>query len=317
MESVERIKHVLLTLYPMRKSVGQKAMFREWLVKELKHDGYRVREERYGKTNGSVNVIAGDPEKATVFLMAHYDTPSIMLLPNFVSPTNVAAHLLYHFFAAFLLMAAALVLSFVITFPINQPKLTFPLFVILALALLFFTAFGPANRNNANGNTSGVAALLAIAHELRGDKRVCLVFLDNSERGFLGAKSFRRKHLSVSESCLFFNFDCVGDGEHLLFMPSKLSRWDADLVNALVDAFPPEGKRQSHVLDQGRIYYPSDHRKFKFHVAVCACRRLAGLGYYIPRLRSRRDTVLEEENLTYLTEGFLRFLPLYLKNQGK
>ena len=94
MESVERIKHVLLTLYPMRKTVGQKAMFREWLVKELKHDGYRVREERYGKTNGSVNVIAGDPEKATVFLTAHYDTPSIMLLPNFVSPTNVAAHLL-------------------------------------------------------------------------------------------------------------------------------------------------------------------------------------------------------------------------------
>ena len=50
METVERIKNTLLTLYPVRKTTGQKAMFREWLVKELKHDGYRVREERYGKT---------------------------------------------------------------------------------------------------------------------------------------------------------------------------------------------------------------------------------------------------------------------------
>lgn len=63
------------------------------------------------------------------------------------------------------------------------------------------------------------------------------------------------------------------------------------------------------------MYYPSDHRKFKFHVGVCACRHLAGLGYYIPHLRSRRDTVLEEKNVAYLTEGILRFLPLYLDKQ--
>ena len=315
METVERIKNILLTLYPVRKTTGQKAMFREWLVKELKHDGYRVREERYGKTNGTVNVIAGDPDKATVFLMAHYDTPSKMLLPNFVSPTNVPAHLIYHFVAAFLLMVIALVLSFVITYPINQPKLTFPLFVILALALLFFTAFGPANRNNANGNTSGVAALLSMAERLGGNKQVCFLFLDNSERSFLGAKSFRKKHLAAADNCLFFNFDCVGDGEHMLFMLSKLCRWDADLINALLDAFPQEDGCRSHVLDKGMMYYPSDHRKFKFHVAVCACRRLAGLGYYIPHLRSRRDTVLEEKNLAYLSEGILRFLPLYLSKQ--
>ena len=57
----------------------------------------------------------------------------------------------------------------------------------------------------------------------------------------------------------------------------------------------------------------SDNRKFKFHVVVCACRHLAGLGYYIPHLRTRRDTALDEDNIAYVAEGLARFLPLYLE----
>ena len=313
MRSTAETKEVLLKLFPVRRSGAQKADFREWLAREMKGAGYRCKEERYGKTNGSVNVVAGDPDRATVFLVAHYDTPSRMLVPNFVSPTNVPAHFLYHFVTAFLLLALALVVSFAVTFPINQPKATFPLFVLLALGVLFWTAFGPPNRSNANGNTSGVAALLAIAARVPRDKRVCFVFLDNSERNFLGAGAFRKQHMAAGDNCLFFNFDCVGDGDHFLFLLSRVCRWDGDLINALLDAFPAAGEKQAHVLDKGMMYYPSDHRKFKFHVAVCACRRLAGLGYYIPHLRSRRDTVLEVANIDYLAEGMARFLPLYLK----
>ena len=119
--------------------------------------------------------------------------------------------------------------------------------------------------------------------------------------------------MAAGDNCLFFNFDCVGDGDHFLFLLSRVCRWDGDLINALLDAFPAAGEKRAHVLDKGMMYYPSDHRKFKFHVAVCACRRLAGLGYYIPHLRSRRDTVLEVANIDYLAEGMARFLPLYLK----
>lgn len=172
---------------------------------------------------------------------------------------------------------------------------------------------GPANRSNANGNTSGVLALLAIAKALPHNKRVCLVFLDNNERNLLGASAFRKKHPGAASNSLFFNFDCVGDGEHLLLMPSKLSRWDESLLSALNKAFSDEGTVHAKVLTQGLVYYPSDHRKFKFHVAVCACRRLAGLGYYIPRLRTKRDTVLSLDNITAITEGIGRFVPLYLE----
>ena len=317
METIEKYREILLTIFPVRKTAAQKADFREWLRKELKHAGYRPKEETYGRFNGSVNVVAGDPDRATVFLTAHYDTASRMLVPNFISPTNVAAHVLYHFLFAIVLMAAAVVLSFVITFPINQPGLTLPLFLVLALLILYLSAFGPANPSNANANTSGVLTLLAIAKAIPKDKRVCFVFFDNNERNLLGAKAFKREHSRAAESCLFLNFDCVGDGEHMLLMPSKYSRWDENLIAALTDAFPETEAVKGRILDKGLVYYPSDHRKFKFHVGVAACHRLSGLGYYIPHLRTKKDTVLSAENVAYLTEGISRFLPAYWEEQDK
>src|SRR5699024_5350157 len=96
---------------------------------------------------------------------------------------------------------------------------------------------------------------------------------------------------------------------------SKYSRWDQELIAALEEAFPDGETVHPKVLTQGLIYYPSDHRKFKFHVAVCACRRLPGLGYYIPWLRTRRDTRLSLDNIACLTEGIGRFIPCYLREK--
>lgn len=305
-------KQYLLTVHPIRKTALQKEEFRRWAMGELKRSGWRAREETYGKFNGSVNLIAGDPDGAEVFLCAHYDTGSRMVAPNFVSPTNVAAHVAYHFTAGLLLVVLAFAVSLAVSFPLNQPGLMLPLFLILAVGLLWFTAFGPANGNNANGNSSGVLALLALADALPRDRRVCLLLLDNNERNLLGASAFRKRHINAAESALFIDLDCVGDGEHLLLMPSRSSRWDAKLLAALEEAFSDARGVSPHVLSKGLQYYPSDNRKFKFHVAVCACRYLAGLGYYIPHLRTKRDTVLEERNIAYITECMAQFLPLYL-----
>ena len=315
MEDIGHLKKYLLTVHPVRKTVGQKAEFRQWLLRELKRAGWRAGEETYGKLNGSVNVVAGDPERAEVFLCAHYDTGSRMLVPNFVSPTNVPAHVCYHLVAALVLVAGAFLLSFAVSFPLGQPKLMLPLFLILAVAALWVAAYGPANQNNANGNSSGVLALLAAAKEMGFDKRVCLVFLDNNERTLLGASAFKKKHAEQASKRLFINLDCVGDGADLLLIPSKYSRWDAGLIEALEAAFPEGEEMRPHVLTRGLQYYPSDGRKFKFHVDLCACRYLAGLGYCIPHLRTKKDTVLEEGNAAYIARSLARFLPRYLDGE--
>ena len=312
MEEIANLKKYLLTVHPVRKTGGQKKEFRQWLLRELKRAGWKAGEETYGKFNGSVNIVAGDPERAEVFLCAHYDTGSRMLVPNFVSPTNVLAHVCYHLAAAMGLAAAALLLSFAVSFPLNQPKLMLPLFLILAVAGLWFAAYGPANQNNANGNSSGVLALLAAAKEAGFDKRVCLVFLDNNERNLLGAAAFKKRHIERAGENLFIHLDCVGDGDNLLLLPSKHSRWDAALLEAIQEAFPEEDGMHPRLRDKGLHYYPSDNRKFRFHVAVCACRYLAGLGYYIPHLRTKKDTVLEERNIAYIARCMARFVPLYL-----
>lgn len=316
MEGIDSLKKYLLTVHPVRKTGAQKREFRQWLLRELKRAGWKAGEETYGKWNGSVNVVAGDPDRADIFLCAHYDTGSRMLVPDFVSPANVLAHICYHLAAALALAAAAFLLALAVSFPLDQPGLMLPLFLVLAVAALWLAAYGPANQSNANGNSSGVLALMAAAREVRPGKRVCLVFLDNNERSLLGASAFKKRHIDKASQCLFIDLDCVGDGEELLLIPSKYSRWDGPLLEALEASFPEGEEMRPHVLSKGLQYYPSDNRKFKFHVTVCACRYLAGLGYYIPHLRTKRDTVLKEENIAYLSQGIARFLPLYLDKKA-
>lgn len=317
MEGIDSLKKYLLTVHPVRKTGAQKKEFRQWLLRELKRAGWKAGEETYGKWNGSVNVVAGDPERASVFLCAHYDTGSRMLIPNFVSPSNVLAHICYHLTAALALFAAAFLLALAVSFPLNQPGLMLPLFLVLAVAGLWLAAYGPANQNNANGNSSGVLALLAIARAAGFDKRVCLVFLDNNERNLLGAAAFKKQHGEKASQCLFINLDCVGEGEELLLIPSRYSRWDGALLEALEASFQEGEGVRPHVLSKGLQYYPSDNKKFKFHVTVCTCRYLAGLGYYIPHLRTKKDTTLEEGNISYIARSLARFLPQYLDVEEK
>ena len=312
MEGVEYYQNYLSTVLPVRRTAGQKSEARQWIMRELKRSGWKAHEESYGKFNGSVNIIAGDPDKAEVFLCTHYDTGSRMVIPNFISPTNVLAHVLYHAMAAVALFAAAFLVSLAVCFPLNKPAWMLPLFLVLAVAALWLAAFGPANKSNANGSDSGVLALLALAGEAAYDKRVCLVLFDNNERNLLGASAFKKKHIEAASSRLFLDLDCLGDGDSLLLLPSKHSRWDGPLLDALAEAFP-EGEEARPVLrTKGLHYYPSDNRRFKFHVAVCACRYLAGLGYYIPHLGTKKDRLLRTENVTYAARSLARFLPLYL-----
>ena len=200
MEGIDSLKKYLLTVHPVRKTGAQKREFRQWLLRELKRAGWKAGEETYGKWNGSVNVVAGDPDRADIFLCAHYDTGSRMLVPDFVSPANVLAHICYHLAAALALAAAAFLLALAVSFPLDQPGLMLPLFLVLAVAGLWLAAYGPANQSNANGNSSGVLALMAAAREVRPGKRVCLVFLDNNERSLLGASARSEEHTSELQS---------------------------------------------------------------------------------------------------------------------
>ena len=84
----------LLENHPVRKTKKQKEAFRSWLIGEAAAMGYTAQEEK-AKGYASTNLVVGDPETAKVTYTAHYDTPPVMPIPNFITPTNIGIYLLY------------------------------------------------------------------------------------------------------------------------------------------------------------------------------------------------------------------------------
>ena len=313
METIKALSQQILKEFPVRKSAREKAEFRQWLIKRLKKSGYTVEEESYGM--GTRNIVAGRPETAELVFTTHYDTGPRGV--SFVSPTNLILTVAVPVVTVLVITALCFVLSVLPTFLLNAPGATVPLFVALMFFSLWLMVRGPANPNNANCNTSGVVTVLAIAQALPKPMRrhVAFVFFDNGEAGMAGASKYKRKHSAEVEHQVIFNFECVGDGEHILLMPSKKSRWDGFLLQQLDECYVGEGEKTFKQTIEGLIYYPSDHRKFPFHVAVAAFHRKKGVGYYLTRIHTPKDTVLDEQNILLLRDGTLRLIEAYYNQE--
>jgi hypothetical protein len=178
------------------------------------------------------------------------------------------------------------------------------------IGMMLLLLAGPANKQTANDNTSGVTVLLdtmlAMPSELRD--QVAYVFFDLEEAGLFGSASYRAKHKKQTREQMVLNFDCVSDGDHILFVPRKGARSYAPL---LAEAFPEScGTLTRQICCRG-VFYPSDQANFPCGIGVAALKKSRRFGIlYMDRIHTRRDTVYEEENISYLTEGCIRLASL-------
>ena len=185
-----------------------------------------------------------------------------------------------------------------------DPTLSLWVFEITLFSILFFIMFGPANKHTANDNTSGVTALLdlmiAMPEELRA--YAAFVFFDCEETGLVGSSAFAKKHKEAHLKPLV-NFDCVSDGNHILFAMRK----DAvTYASMLKEAFPENESCKVEILSKG-VFYPSDQAKFKKGIGVAALKKSKHGGIlYMDRIHTKRDTVYREENIDFLTKGAIR-----------
>ena len=300
--------------FPARRKAKEKEMFRTWLVWELREMGYSVSlqsSESALQTRGSAtNVVVGDPEQAKLILTAHYDTGVKELFPPLIAPTRPVTFTLYQALTPVLMLLVSFLLSFGITFALNEPFMTLPLFLIFLLAMLCYPKFGPDEMRNANDNGSGVAALLETAKNITPRYRgnVCFVFFDCGAQGMQGARGFRRKYPVTREKNVI-NLDCVGQGDELLLLPSKYSRWNGELLDLINESFAevemPEGKSVLLKTD-GLVYYPSDNRKFRYSTAVCAVKKVSGFGRCITPHSD--GGAIDEGNLRILSEGLAKLV---------
>lgn len=304
--------------FPVRKNAAQKAAFRARLGELLAADGWPVQTEHSGKVLKTNNVVAGNPDTARLVLTAHYDTPARMPFPNFIAPRNLAANILYQL----ALVAVVFILSFCVSFVVRHLGgsglwLSAANLVFLLLFLWLLMA-GPANPHNANDNTSGVLTLLEMAHALPKEQQqhVALVFFDNEELGLVGSGTFCVRHPKVNRVPLL-NFDCVGNGDTLLFVLPRADRKNAVWQDALKAAFPEKDNNQAIIDASPLTIYPSDQLHFTRGVGVAAMISAPLVGYYLPWLHTPRDTVLQQENLLYLRSGCLALLSSWPKDGWK
>lgn len=174
---------------------------------------------------------------------------------------------------------------------------------------LFYPKYGKSETNNKNANTSGVVALLEVAKALtpryRGE--VCFLFLDGGTQGGKGAKRLIHAHPELKKKSVVV-LDCVGEGDELLILPGKASRWNDKLLDAILEQFSNSEKKTCFLKTDGLVHYPSDNRAFMGGTVICACKKVKGFGRCI---LPRKATGIDEENLSLLCDGLCKLVMYY------
>lgn len=301
----------LLREFPIRKSKSQKAAFRDWLCRALREVGFDPKVEESRGLVHSANVVAGEVDTAELVITAHYDTCAVLPVPNFITPRNPVAFLAYQLLLTVVILTLA-VGAEVLVLRLFDPPMWVALAVVYAVLLfiIWWMLAGKANKSNVNDNTSGVITLLEAALSLPEEQRskVAFVFFDNEEKGLFGSAAFYKKHKAIMKDKLLLNFDCVSDGNHILFFPSKTLKKDSATLARLERAFPSAGEKQVEIPTKGFAAYPSDQKHFPRGVGVAALNRAKVIGYYLGRIHTGRDTVMDERNIELLRLGVLSLL---------
>ncbi len=303
---------IVFERYQVRKTKKQKAEFRAYATEYARAEGYVVHEEP--GSLGSVNLVVGDPRTARVTFTAHYDTCARLPFPNFITPLNIGWYLLYQLLLVVVILGSAVVLELGVLHTMTAlgalpvwasfcGRLVYAAALITELVLMMA---GPANPHTANDNTSGVTAVLDLMAALPRDKRreVAFILFDLEEAGMFGSAGYYALHKSAMKDKLLINFDCISDGDTMLFAVRKKA---ADAVPALEAAFPPDGGHDVKIVTKG-AFYPSDQAQFPRGVGVAALKRSKGGTLYMDRIHTVKDTVYEEANVAYLVAGSVRLV---------
>lgn len=297
----------ILRDWQVRKTKEQKTRFIAFLQERL--PGLRVEE---GGLPRCRNLVLGDPESADVVFSAHYDTCARLPFPNFITPKNFAIYLLYQLLILLPFFALGALAAFVlIRLGVFEPMAVMLGWFAAFGAILYVFLLGPANPHTVNDNTSGVLMLCELIEALDEDERArcAFVFFDHEESGLFGSSFFASKHKKAMKGRLLINFDCVSDGDELLFVQSGRAKRCAGA--ALAEAFSPTADKRSIITGPLGAFYPSDQVNFPCGVGVAAMNRSPLLGLYMSRIHTARDTVCDERNFSFLVEGARRFLRRY------
>ena len=293
----------ILDRWQVRKTKQQKTDFIGFMKKNFSD----MKIEEGGRIIKSRNLVIGDVQKADFILTAHYDTCAALPFPNVLSPTNMVFTLFYNILICLPFFAVMAIIFRLLSFMTDDFLIRYWISFAVMLVLLFAVFMGgKPNKHTANDNTSGVITLLELMNRLSPEQkeRTAFVFFDNEENGMLGSAFFAKKYKGCLADKLVINFDCVSDGDHILVAMNNESKKRIDPI--VRDAFVPENGKAVYV--SSNAFYPSDQIMFPVSIAVAALKRKKGIGLYLDRIHTKRDTVFDESNIEYICEKIASLL---------
>ena len=288
----------ILESYQVRKTKKQKTAFIDFMKTQIPE--LKVEEEKFPKCR---NLVVGDLVGARVVFTAHYDTCAALPVPNLITPKNILFTLLYGILLVIPLLALSVGATFLVGFLTSSFWLSYFTFLIVMLGLASLMIVGKPNKHTVNDNTSGVITLCELMEALSEEQRAkaAFVFFDHEETGLLGSSIFRIHHKEEMQDKLLINFDCVSDGDHLMLVLSKKAE---PQYRACVEAaFPPQEGKEILIEKAAKVFYPSDQMGFPQTIAACALKKSKVLGLYMDRIHTRRDTVMDEQNIEIFCSG--------------
>lgn len=294
----------ILNAHPIRKTKEQKQSFRSDVLAYIRELGYDCHMEPCG-ADGQ-NIVFGSAETARYLVTAHYDTPASIGIPNTVAPCSLLRTGLTFFVTMFLSAGISMGSALLIKAGHILPGI---LLFLTIVAFLYLIRNGPANVSNANDNTSGIVTVLEIAKSLPDVHRnkVCFILFDLEEKGLKGSAAYRKAHKEQTETQLILNLDCVGDGDHILFLPNKKARKDAKLIARLKYLGGWFGKKQILTIDKGFCQYNSDHKSFPLAVAVGAFHKKKKT-FILDKIHTKADTNLDQTNVNLIRAALISFI---------
>lgn len=290
----------VLKLHPIRKNKKQKEAFRADVQTYVKELGYDVHLEK--GSSGARNIVIGDPKTAKYLVTAHYDTPASIGLPNILTPCNLLTFILWQVILVGGLLLISVGAGLLVWYVTNMKAAALFVGYVLYFGILILMMVGPANKSNANDNTSGVVTVLEIARSMpqMHREKVCFVLFDLEEAGLIGSSAYRKAHKAESENQIVLNLDCVGDGDHIIFFPTKKAKKNEKLMQQIHRIGGWFDKKNISLKKDGFYTYPSDQKHFPLGIGIAAFHKKKRVGYYVAKIHTKKDTVLETTNVNLL-----------------
>ena len=297
----------VLTAFPVRKTKAQKQAFRDHVQAYAQNLGYETKTEK--GNFGSRNLVIGNPDQARYLITAHYDTCARLPIPNLITPCSLPLFLAYQIVVALVMLLPPVIPSVLVDWLTQSYDIGYFVWYCLFWVNLILMMFGPANKTNANDNTSGVVTLLEIARSLPENQRhkVCFVLFDLEEAGLIGSASYRKTHKNATDHQVVLNLDCVGDGDHILLFPTKKLKKDIPKLTSIYKCCGYFGSKSILVRDKGFSIYPSDQANFPYGVGIAAFNK-GKAGLYLSRIHTPRDTALDQTNVNILRAAIISMI---------